>query len=113
MSSAAREPTPAKVTARHVMHRSTSNDHEGDGGRADAPAMCEALSTSVQSSLASDPGMIDERTRDMAAGPEWEVVSDGRITIALKRGWCVHADRGFDAETLARVLDVLDRRQPM
>jgi hypothetical protein len=44
---------------------------------------------------------------------EREPVSDGRITVEFKRGQYVHVDRGFDAETLARVLDVLDRRQAM
>jgi hypothetical protein len=82
--------------------------------RADAPATCEALSTSVRSMPSvEDPGIIDERAHDEAAAFEREAVSNGRITIELKRGQYVHVDRGFDAETLARVLDVLGRRQAM
>ena len=55
--------------------------------------------------------MLDERAHDEAINLEPEPVSDGRITIELKRGQYVHVDRGFDAVTLARVLDVLGRRQ--
>ena len=55
--------------------------------------------------------MIDERAHDEATNLGRESLGEGRITIELGRGQHVHVDRDFDAETLARVLDVLDRRR--
>ena len=103
---------PSRAAPAYVLHRSTSKGDQGDGGRANAPVMCDAPPTSVRILPSVEgPGMLDGRAHDEAINLEREPVSDGRITVELKRGRYVHVDRGFDAETLARVLDVLDRRQ--
>jgi putative DNA primase/helicase len=105
---------PSRAAPAYVLHRSTSKGDQGDGGRANAPAMCDAPPTSVRFLPSVEgPGMLDGRGHDEAINLEREPVSDGRITVEFKRGQYVHVDRGFDAETLARVLDVLDRRQAM
>jgi hypothetical protein len=83
---------------------------EDDSERAEAPATCELRSTSARSLTSADePGMNDGGVRDGAVDFQRKAVSDGRITIEFKRGPYVHVDRGFDPETLGRVLDVLGR----
>jgi hypothetical protein len=94
------------------LRLSSSKGDEGDGERAHNPGIRETLSTSART-LPSLEDPVDGPTHDDPAAIEWEAASDGRITIELKRGQYVRVDRGFDAKTLARVFDVLARRQAM
>jgi hypothetical protein len=91
---------PSRAAPTYVLHRSTSKGDESDGGRANAPTMCDAPPTSVRFLPSVEgPGMLDGRAHDEAINVERQPVSDGRITVEFKRGQYVHVDRGFDAET--------------
>jgi hypothetical protein len=89
---------------RYVLHRSSVVP------RLDALGMHEPTSTSTAPSIDA-PRMNRERTRDEAINLGRDAVGEGRITIDLERGLCVHVNRDFESEALARVLDVLDRKR--
>jgi hypothetical protein len=103
---------PSHAAPAYILRLSSSKGDEGDSERAHNPGIREALSTSART-LPSLEDPVDGPTHDEPAAIEWEAASDGRITIELKRGQYVHVDRGFDAKTLARVFNVLARRQAM